>query len=253
MKTRHVLAAGDLLNLYENLLPPEATSRNLRKALRNADLYASSFCVFLGLDCDPAQLGFGEELLYLMCEDVPRAEQSLDDPTRIALTIIAPSVRDASLAPPGKGTLIIQCPASIEAHEMWRTGPDGCRGEAYRQLKEQVADVLIDRLERCAVPGLRKHIEVINIATPMTYRRYTGNLHGSIMGTKPTARNIRARLAGYRTPVDGLLLSGHWAEYGGGVPMAIKAGANAALLVLKDAGSDGYETLKHAIDGCAPK
>ena len=30
-----------------------------------------------------------------------------------------------------------------------------------------------------------------------------------------------------------LRLAGHWAEYGGGIPIAAKTGANAALMILK--------------------
>jgi len=54
------------------------------------------------------------------------------------------------------------------------------------------------------------------------------------MGQSPTRRNIKAGLAGCRTPVRNLFIGGHWAEYGGGVPVAMKAGVNAALMILRE-------------------
>ena len=42
-----------------------------------------------------------------------------------------------------------------------------------------------------------------------------------------------SKIAHYQTPVKNLLLGGHWAELGGGVPIAVKAATNATLLLLK--------------------
>ena len=57
------------------------------------------------------------------------------------------------------------------------------------------------------------------------------------------------KVATYRTPVKNLLMGGHWAELGGGVPIAVKAGANAAMLVLKDEKPTAYKALVSYIDG----
>jgi prolycopene isomerase len=68
------------------------------------------------------------------------------------------------------------------------------------------------------------------------------------MGRSPTDRNIRARIAHYMTPVKGLLLGGHWAEYGGGIPMAIKAAANTSLLILRQAEPRAFKELCAVMD-----
>ena len=251
--SRYVVAASDVQTLYDRLLPAGAVSARLRTAVDKADIYYSSFSVFLGLDCDPATLGFGEESLYLVREGVPRLEQCAADPSKSALTILAPSVRDPSLAPPGKGTLTIHCPARMNNHDSWKTGSGLSRGDAYREFKIAFAEKLIARIEESVAPGLRGHIEVMETATPVTYWRYTGNRDGSCMGTSATGRNIRARVARYRTPVPHLLVGGHWAEYGGGVPMAMKAGANAALIILQETGNPEYAALKRVMDGKAPE
>jgi prolycopene isomerase len=54
-----------------------------------------------------------------------------------------------------------------------------------------------------------------------------------MMGARPGRENMKNKISHYRTPVKNLLIGGHWAELGGGVPIAAKAGANASLLILK--------------------
>lgn len=246
--SRYVLAACDVEMLYDKMVPKEHIPEQLRKALRDADLYYSTFSIFIGLDCDASSLGFNEEILCLTRDDVSRKDHSGGDPRKTSLIIIAPSVRDPSLAPKGKGTITIHCPAYMDYEDNWKTDEGLERGEAYRTLKREFADILVDRVENTFAPDLRKHIEVMGIATPITYWRYTGNRKGSIMGAKPTNKNIKARLAHYKTPIKNLLLGGGWAEYGGGVPIAMRAGTNTSLMVLKDMNRAEYEKLKTVMD-----
>ena len=69
------------------------------------------------------------------------------------------------------------------------------------------------------------------------------------MGAKPGRENMQNKVAHYQTPVKNLLLGGHWAELGGGVPIAVKAGANATLLILKEENKNAFRTLTAYIDG----
>jgi len=234
IRARYVLAACDLETVYTRMLPPGVAPASLLEKLRAAELYDSSVTVSLGLDCPAQDLGFGEEMIYLSRDGVSREEQNGGDPHKSGLSILAPAIRDPSMAPAGKGTLTIYCPATLEQHDRWHTGPGLERGAAYKAFKKDYARVLLDRVEGALAPGLQDHVELLDVATPVTHWRYTGNRGGSIMAARPTKANIHARVAQYRTPVENLLLAGHWAEYGGGVPIAAKAGTNASLLVLRD-------------------
>ena len=88
-----------------------------------------------------------------------------------------------------------------------------------------------------------------DVATPITHQRYTGNRNGSIMGARPGKENVKAKIAHHTTPVKKLFLSGHWSELGGGVPIAVKTGANAALLILRAAQSPAFRLLADYMDG----
>lgn len=249
LRSRYVIAACDLEMLYERALPPGTIDAGLLGRLRGADLYPSSVSVWLGLDRPAQELGFGEELVFLTRDEQPRALHNSTDPLQSALSVVAPSCRDPSVAPPGKGSLTISVAADIAFGDQWRTGADRSRGPAYREFKKGYVDALIDRVARALCPQLREHVELCEAATPITHWRYTGNRDGTIMGATPTRANIRAGLAHYRTPIQNLLLGGHWAEYGGGVPVAVRAGSNSALIVLQRERPQAFAVMREVMDG----
>ncbi len=247
--SKYVIAACDVENLYEKMLPRGTVPSTLLDRLRAADLYYSSVTVYLGLNCAAAEIGLQEEITCITLENIPRKDHFKGDPHKSSLIVQAPSVRDHTLAPEGKSTLTIHCAAWIEQEKFWQTEKDLERGDAYKKTKQRFADILIDRVEKALGVNIKDHIEVLEIATPVTYWRYTRNRDGSNMGARPTPKNIKNKLAHYRTPVKNLFLGGHWAEYGGGMPIAVKAAANVSLLILKDLKNQEFEKLRDAMDG----
>lgn len=237
IKSRYVIAANDIETLYEKLLPQHAIPSKLKDKLRNAELYTSSVTLSIALDCPAEQLGFDEEMIHLVDEFQSYEAYLTGNPATAEISILAASVRDKSLCPDHQGTLTIYMPAEMKYEENWQTTLDEngqyVRGEAYKQLKQKIAEVLLERVEQSVAPGLRSHILFYEVATPVTHYRYTGNKNGTMMGARPGKANMQAKIAHYQTPVQNLILGGHWAELGGGVPIAVKAGANAALLILK--------------------
>jgi prolycopene isomerase len=69
-----------------------------------------------------------------------------------------------------------------------------------------------------------------------------------MMGAKPGKKNMQGKVAHYQTPVKNLLLGGHWAELGGGVPIAVKAGTNASLLIFKQENKAAFKLLADYMD-----
>ena len=253
IESNYVIAASDTPTLYSKLLPSALVPAKLKKNLEKAELYSSSVTISVALDCPVEELGFNEELIHVSSAAVPRSEQAGGDPLRTEICILAPSFRDKSLAPEGQGTLLLFMPADIKFEKEWRTEKDEqgnfIRGKAYKELKDSIAQQLIQRVEDKVAPGLQKHILFYEVATPITHWRYTGNTGGSMMATKPNRPNMMNKVATYRTPVKNLLVGGHWAELGGGVPIAVKAGANSAMLILKEENLPAYKALAAYVDG----
>ena len=253
VRSTYVVGACDSTLLFSKMVPKGAFFDRWLKRMAQAELYHSSFSIYIGLDCSPSLLGLGEELVHLTEDSVSPEERVNGCAETTSISVFAPSFRDPSLAPLGKGTLQIQCPAYLCYQDCWKTEKGLVRGEAYRQLKKQYADVLLERVERNLIPHLRQHIEEISIATPVTFLRYTSNREGGIMGLRPTPRNIRAGLAQLTTPIKNLLLGSQWATVGGGVPIATKTAVNASLLILRELRPESFQVLKHVVDGTLKK
>lgn len=252
VKAKHIIAACDVEALYERMLPASTVPSELKKKLNDAQLYSSAVTISIGLDCPVEELGLDDAMLFLVRDDVERTEHNAGDPHKAGISVLAPSFRDPSLAPKGKGTMTIYCYATFGQNEKWMTETDEHgnpkRGDAYKQFKQEYADVLIDRVAKKLGKDIRSHIEYCDIATPITHWRYTGNREGSLMGARPGKANMQAGIAGHRTPVKNLWLGGHWAELGGGVPIAVKSGMNAALLVLQQMNSKAFRVLANYVD-----
>lgn len=252
VKGKYVIAACDVETLYEKMLPPDAVSEEFKAKLRKAELYSSSVTLSIALDCPSDMLGFGEELVFLSKEGLPKKSHADGNPYTSGISILAPSLRDPSMAPTGCSTLTLYISAFMTYRDNWGAEKDEqgnfIRGEKYNRIKDEVAQILIDRVEE-QYPGFKQHILFYDIATPITHLRYTGNKNGSIMGARPGKENMQAKIAHIQTPVKNLLLGSQWAELGGGVPIAVKAGTNAALMVLKYEKHPAFRILADYMDG----
>lgn len=249
VRSRYVVYAADLFRLYDEILPQTGAVKKRRDALKKADIYDSAVTVSLGLDAPAESFGFDDGLVLLADPGHERAAYRSGDPKSSVLSVFAPSVADPSLCAPGKGTLTIFAQAGIDVAERWHTGDGLKRASSYRDHKQAFADILIDRVEKRLAPGLRGHLDVLDVATPVTYERYTGNTGGTMMGQRPTKKNIYARVAGYNGPLENLFIAGHWAEYGGGIPAVVRAGANVGALILKKENRAAFDDLVLALAG----
>jgi phytoene dehydrogenase-like protein len=113
----------------------------------------------------------------------------------------------------------------------WKREKDGTRGEEYLQLKEAVANKLIASVEKI-IPGLANHIVVKDVATPLTFERYTLNSCGASMGWFPAPGG---RMRSQKTPIKNLYQAGAWSFPGASIYAVVPSGRNAAQLVLKEA------------------
>lgn len=250
---KQVIAACDVERLYEYMLPKDAIPQQLKDNLRTAVLYSSAVAISLALDCPTEELGFGEELVMVRAEGVSREAHDSGDPYKTAISIIPPSLRDKSMAPAGKGTLTIYSSAYMDYKDNWGTKQDEqgnyIRTDAYYEIKQEFADIILDRIEERLQIDLRSHILFSDVATPVTHWRYSYNRGGTIMGARPGRANMEAKIAHYQTPVKSLILGGHWADLGGGVPIAVKSAANAALIVLKEQAPAQFKAFAKYADG----
>jgi phytoene dehydrogenase-like protein len=134
---------------------------------------------------------------------------------------------DPSLAPGGKSVVEVM----LESKYAYWQRIYGRRLYDTEQL--QVADIIIDFLEKL-YPGISQDIEVKDVATPLSYERYTGNWQGSTCGWLLTDKTMLMMVQGMskRLPgLDNFYLAGQWVEPGGSVPISAMSGRNAIQLI----------------------
>jgi phytoene dehydrogenase-like protein len=95
----------------------------------------------------------------------------------------------------------------------------------YISIKQKITEQLIEAVSKVLeIPNLKKHIEVMELATPITFRNYSNNPTGAIMGWKMTPLQFILNPLSQKTPIDNLFLCGQWASPSGGLPsVAISA------------------------------
>jgi phytoene dehydrogenase-like protein len=141
---------------------------------------------------------------------------------------------DPSMAPAGKSVVIVGFESD---YDFWKDLDQ--ERERYDAEKQQVAIAVIDQLEK-RLPGITGQIEAVDVATPMTTERYTGNWQGSIEGWLITTRTVNMMMGrGMSKTLPGLrdfYMAGQWVEPGGGLPSAALSGRKAIQMVCKCAG-----------------
>ncbi len=156
----------------------------------------------------------------------------LDQPVTIGgrtFTSLRPMIYnfDPTLAPPGKTLMRVLLPADYEYWNSLARTP-----ERYQTEKEAAAETIISLLER-RYPGLASNIEMWDVATPLTFERYTGNKRGSFIGWDLTPETFMMRMSKTLPGLQNFYLAGHWVEPGGGLPTAALSGRNVIQVICR--------------------
>lgn len=134
---------------------------------------------------------------------------------------------DPSLAPEDKSVLRVMFNSDYERWKGLKQDPD-----RYQAEKEQLANKVTDLLDK-RFPGLAPQVEMCDVATPMTWERYTGNWQGSFEGWLITTKTFGKRMRKTLPGLKNFYMAGQWVEPGGGLPTAAMSGRHALQMICK--------------------
>lgn len=139
---------------------------------------------------------------------------------------------DSTLAPAGKTVIEVMLSSS---HAYWKDLAED--RERYDAEKQQVALQVIQQLET-ALPGISGQVEMIDVATPLTYEHFTGNWQGSFEGWQYTqkvmSRTMQGKSVSKTLPdLENFYMIGQWTEPGGGLPPALTSGRSIISMICK--------------------
>jgi phytoene dehydrogenase-like protein len=132
---------------------------------------------------------------------------------------------DPTMAPKGKTTIVLRYDSPWS---LWKN----LQNEEYKIEKKQIEKDAIACLETI-YPGIAKHIEVIDVATPLTDVRFTGVKDGAYEGFMPAKENMMKSLDMTLPKLQNFYMAGQWLFPGGGLPPSAQTGKWAVQMICK--------------------
>ncbi len=148
--------------------------------------------------------------------------------------------QDPTLAPEGKTSVVVRIRSNYHYwKELWQDKA------AYNKKKDQIAKTVVELLEQ-RFPGISNQVEMVDVATPLTFEHYTGNWQGSYEGWLITPQNAADKIRPKRQNLPGLQnfkMCGQWTEPGGGLPGGIMSGRRLVQAFCKEDGKKFKTTI----------
>jgi phytoene dehydrogenase-like protein len=138
---------------------------------------------------------------------------------------------DPTFAPKGKTSVVVSY--YTRNRDFWINLRKNDR-PGYRAAKKEFLDRVVEELDK-RLGGIKDKIEVMDLATPATYLRYTNNWQGSTQGWLPGKNLLAPSPVKFNFPgLKNFYFSSHWNQPGGGLPIAIKTGREVAQAICKE-------------------
>lgn len=235
-----VVSAVGARNTYDKLLPQEGQTGRLaapeRAKLTQVERGLSAVVLYLRLSRSATSIGVhGENFWINTSTDHDNVEGNSRGilaglPEHIYLSF--PSLKSGEER---FHTAEIISTVDPEVFRGWRDRPIRNRGAEYAELKQTIAEGLID-LADIALPGFADLVSYAELSTPLSVEHYTSHPGGEFYGVAATPERYRSGPFGPQTPIRNLYLAGE--DAGSlGIAGAMLGGVGAAARILGAAGS----------------
>ena len=207
---------------------PYATS--LKQKISSKTISCSLLSLYLGFKIDVEAFGVKHFSNFIQGDDVKTLKDvhpnQLGDWSKRSFIFVDYGKIDAQLAPPPKSVGVI---CGVDYLKNW----EGLSKEDYKAKKEEVAQVLLQRLEK-QFPGIRESIEYYEVATPKTMKRFTLNPHGTPYGFTQSKEQSGLKRFRNNFMIPNLYFASAWSFPGGGFEGTVMSGFLAALQMNRD-------------------
>jgi phytoene dehydrogenase-like protein len=213
---------------FSILIKKDISPVKFSKKISNMEITSSIFSIHIGLDENFSLKAENKDDLEIILSNTYDPDEdyqwSLNGEVEKASIGIAlrPNV-PSSTEQTKKYRLGIVQPQSYNYWRKYETDYNSGNKIEYNQEKERIAKILIDRAEK-VIPGISKHISILDVATPLTLKRYTGNPDGAMMGLALTVGQFLPWDRFSSVPIKNLFLSSAWTFPGSGQTEVITAG-----------------------------
>jgi phytoene dehydrogenase-like protein len=219
-----VSAADGHATIFE-MLEGRFTDEKIRKIYQTYKPFPSYVQVSLGVDADLH--GEPGAVLLLLDEDIRVDPETTENAVTFRVFNF-----DPTFAPAGKTAAV--CILTTYNHEYW-CGLREKDAVRYESEKGRVAAAVMAVFES-RFPKARGKIEVVDVATPATIIRYTGNWRGSMEGWLYTPATGIRLLPCVLPGLGSFYMVGQWIAPGGGLPAGLMTARVVSKRIARDAG-----------------
>lgn len=220
-----VISAADGRTTIFDMLDGKYTDSAIEERYEHPKLFKPLVYVSLGVAAEleelPASIG---GLFYPL--DSPITIAGREEKTMCVRTYSF----DPTLAPAGKNVLIVQYESD---YDYWKELSEDRK--RYKAEKARIVKEVIAGLEQ-RFPGIGKHVEMTDVATPVTWERYTGNWRGSYEGWMFDEDSFISSMKKTLPGLERFYMAGQWVNPGGGIPTAVMSGSHTIQLICKKEG-----------------
>jgi len=228
IETKYVVSNASQVTTYTQLVDSEEIPDGVFREMGGRTLSPSAFTMFIGFDCEPGELGITETTNFLL-DGIDATDRILNPMRRVdisdeTMVMSCYDVSDPDFSPPGTCQVNI---VTLKYGEPWMRIPP----TQYHRVKYRCAESMLRRMETI-FPNVRKHIEELEVATPLTHMRYLGHPNGAIYGFEQYTKDSMFFQPGRHSPIEGLYFASGWIGDCGFQP-TLQAGMSAAKSVLR--------------------
>ena len=214
IRAETVLSNADVWATYKNMLGKEELSEELTAKVDRLKPSLTALSLFLAADIDADALGLDSGNYWLLRDaDVDAAYRQAEDDDLSGdgpfaggfLTIT--TKKDPSKMHDGIHTMEAFTFIPYKVFEKWQGSDVENRPEDYQAFKKHLIERMLDTIER-VIPGVREHVKLCELGTPLTNDFYVNSYRGNLYGTAKTWSQIGPGAPSIRTEIPGLFHCG---------------------------------------------